>query len=485
MLETVRAYGLERLAEAGEDTAVRDAAAAYYLDLVETADPLLRTAEQAHWFRVLTAEQDNVNASVRWLIARGDAACALRFVRAIGYYGVQRGQGEADAICREVLAMAPPATMTRQLAEGQVICALMAAGWNWEIDRVRRPLMEALATLEGFGGDYGSYHPLVAIAEPLLMQYDGDTDQAQRQFERYINSGDPWLRGIGQVQLASYAVSLGRLDGAEEHCRAGLADLRALGEQWGVAMALTQLVEFTEMRGDHDASIAALTEAAALGRELGVWGDLTYVEGRLALTYARNGDFARAEAGMAAAGRHIQARGGQVDTDRWVTFMRAEMAWRCGDFAGVVRSSLAVLATIADSQAGWWQSMRAQVKARLALAELRQGDPASSAALLVEAVDCAAAWWEHPALAFVLDACAAHVLHRGGANDPRRAAALLGAAHAVRGAFDESSPDAPAARETLRAILGPEAFTAAYDSARDVGYEPAVALAREALAPVA
>ncbi len=43
MLDTVRAYGLERLADADEDTATRDAAARYYLDLVEAADPQLRT----------------------------------------------------------------------------------------------------------------------------------------------------------------------------------------------------------------------------------------------------------------------------------------------------------------------------------------------------------------------------------------------------------------------------------------------------------
>ena len=34
MLETVRAYGLERLAEAREETQVRDALAAYYLVFV-------------------------------------------------------------------------------------------------------------------------------------------------------------------------------------------------------------------------------------------------------------------------------------------------------------------------------------------------------------------------------------------------------------------------------------------------------------------
>ena len=74
MLETVRAYGLERLAEAGEETQVRDALAGYYLELVETADPLLRTSTQMRWFRVLTAEQDNINAALRWAIAQGDAA---------------------------------------------------------------------------------------------------------------------------------------------------------------------------------------------------------------------------------------------------------------------------------------------------------------------------------------------------------------------------------------------------------------------------
>jgi predicted ATPase len=39
MLETVRAYGLERLAEAGEEAAMRAAFAAYHLNLAEVADP--------------------------------------------------------------------------------------------------------------------------------------------------------------------------------------------------------------------------------------------------------------------------------------------------------------------------------------------------------------------------------------------------------------------------------------------------------------
>jgi predicted ATPase/DNA-binding SARP family transcriptional activator len=489
MLETVRAYGLERLAEANEETATRDASARYYLELAEAADLQLRTKSQGHWFRTLTAEQDNVNAAIRWAVARQDGDTALRFVRALGYYWVQRGYGEADALSREVLAMTPP-TLTVKLAEARVICSLLAAGWNWDIDSIREPLTEALDALNGLGVDKGTGHPLVAMAEPVIMQYDGASDQAVQLFERYIASRDPWLSAIGKVQIASYAVSLGRLDGVEDRCRDGLAELRALGEQWGVAVALTMLIEFTELRADHAASIEALTEAAALGREIGVWGDLGYVEGRLGVIYARAGDLDRGYAELGNARRVMEARGGQVDSDRWVALMRAELASLAGDYAEAARCCEAVLATIADNGAPWRESLRAQVKARLAVTVLRQGHPERCGQLLRQSVDAAAVRWERPALAAVLDACALYALSRGHHDERGRtvaaeqAARLLGAAHAVRGAFDESSLDAAPARAQARETLGQEAFAAAYDSALTSGYESALALAREFLSSV-
>ena len=482
MLDTVRAYGLERLAEAGEDAATKDASARYYLELAETADPLLRTKTQGHWFRLLGAEQDNVHAAIRWAVARQDADTALRFVRAMGYYWVQRGYGEADALCREVLDLTPP-PLTLPLAEARVICALMAAGWSWDIERVREPLTEALDAVNRLGADYASFHPLVAMAEPVVRQYDGATDQALQLFERYIASRDPWLRAIGKVYISSYAVSLGRLDDAEERCRAGLAELRALGEQWGVALALTMLVEFTELRADHAASIDALTEAAAMGRDSGVWGDLGYMEARLGVIYARAGDLDRGYAEFGKARQVMEARGGQVDSDRWVAFMLAELASLAGDYAEAARCCDRVLAAIADTAAPWWEHLRAQVKARLAVAVLRQGDAERCARLLRESLDAAAAWHECPALAAVLDACAIYALSRDSFDERGRAAAaeqaarLLGAAHAVRGAFDESSLDASPARAQAREALGTEAFQAVYESALASTYESGLALA--------
>jgi ATP/maltotriose-dependent transcriptional regulator MalT len=178
-----------------------------------------------------------------------------------------------------------------------------------------------------------------------------------------------------------------------------------------------------------------------------------------------------------------------VDSDRWVALMRAELASLAGDYDEAARCCEAVLATIADNGAPWWESLRAQVKARLAVALLRQGHQERCARLLRESLNAAAPWWERPATAALLDACALYALsgdpgHERRTADAEQAARLLGAAHAARGAFDESSLDAPAARAQAREALGEEAFAAAYESALASGYEPALALAREFLSAV-
>jgi predicted ATPase len=500
MLETVRAYALERLTEAGEADTVRNALACFFCELAETADPLLRTADQMRWFRLLSAEQDNTHAALRWAVARGDAGTALRLVRALGYYWVQLGHGEGDGLAREVLALTPPDPPTKATAEARVICAMLAAGWSYDLESVKEQLIEAVAGIAAWADDPGDLHPLAAMGEPLLLQFTGGREQVEALYDRYATAGDPWLRAMGRFYRAQHASEMGRVDGVEEELRVALREFRAMGERWGIALVLTILADVIDLRADDAATIAALEEAVAIGRELNAWGDLSYVEARLALVRARSGDLARARGELDRIGRAALARRGQIDIDRWVTFMRAELAWREGDPAVVVDCCTQVLAAFDSYQAVWWEALRARIRSRLALAVLAQGDEARCRELLDAALRAAAAWTEHPALAGVLDACACYTLRRAGlaptvglaptagpaptavtAGRAELAARLLGAAHAVRGAFDESSLDAPQARAAARDTLGPAAFDAAYRSAADSTYQTALELAHAAL----
>jgi predicted ATPase/DNA-binding SARP family transcriptional activator len=509
MLETVRAYALERLAEAGEATAARDVFARYFCELAETADSLLRTAGQMRWFHLLSAEQDNMHAALRWAIARRDAGTALRFVRALGYYWVQLGHGEGDALAREVLALAPPDPPTKTTAEGRVICAMLAAGWSYDIEAVKEQLAEGIAGIAEWAREEGALHPLAAMAEPLLLQFNGGREQVREVYDRYATARDPWLRAMGMFYRAMHASEMGRLDGVEEELRVALREFRALGERWGTALVLTVLADLTDLRADHAASIAALEEAVAIGRELGAWSDLAYVEARLAIIRARTGELDRARSELDQVARDALARRGQIDIDRWVTFMRTELAWREENLPVVVDYCLEALTAFDARQAIWWEPLRARIRGRLAMAVLAQGDAERCRELLAAALDAAATWTEHPPLAAVLDACACYVLrrtdaapashtsHTGRTSDAsdanadaahagdlaraELAARLLGAAHAVRGAFDESSLDAPQARDAARDALGRAAFDAAYRSSADETYQSAIDLARAAL----
>ncbi len=78
MLETLRAYGLERLDGSGQTASLRDRHAAFFLALVESAGEALRGAQQPVWLRRLEAEHGNIRAALEWSIGQGDAATAVR-----------------------------------------------------------------------------------------------------------------------------------------------------------------------------------------------------------------------------------------------------------------------------------------------------------------------------------------------------------------------------------------------------------------------
>ena len=83
MLETVREYALERIAECGEEAAVRRAHAAYCLVLAEEGNPELSSAERSRWLSQCDAEIDNFRSALDWLFQTQDSDWGLRLCMAL------------------------------------------------------------------------------------------------------------------------------------------------------------------------------------------------------------------------------------------------------------------------------------------------------------------------------------------------------------------------------------------------------------------
>ena len=82
MLDTVRAYARERLAERGERTATLTRLSAYLRGLAFTAGEQLEGPDNAAWSIRIDGEQDDLRSMVRWAIAGDDAETAIRLTRA-------------------------------------------------------------------------------------------------------------------------------------------------------------------------------------------------------------------------------------------------------------------------------------------------------------------------------------------------------------------------------------------------------------------
>ena len=86
MLDTIKEYARDRLAEAGESDLARHAHLAYFTGLAETAEPHLRRAEQLEWLATLEVEHDNIGSAMRGALAAGEAHAAMRLAAGAGWY---------------------------------------------------------------------------------------------------------------------------------------------------------------------------------------------------------------------------------------------------------------------------------------------------------------------------------------------------------------------------------------------------------------
>jgi predicted ATPase/transcriptional regulator with XRE-family HTH domain len=90
MLETIREYARERLAEAGELERAQERHLAYELALAEAAEPLLSTSDQQVGLARLEQDHDNLRAALDWAVDY-DPEGALRLSGALAQFWLTRG----------------------------------------------------------------------------------------------------------------------------------------------------------------------------------------------------------------------------------------------------------------------------------------------------------------------------------------------------------------------------------------------------------
>ncbi|GIJ68905.1 BTAD domain-containing putative transcriptional regulator [Virgisporangium ochraceum] len=266
MLETVRAFGAEQLALAGEAQRFRAAHAHYFLDVVEAAGPHLMRAEQLDWLRRLDDEYDNLHGALRQALQDREVHLGLRLISALTPYWWLRGvRGAGAGLAMELLAMLPD-ELVPGLEEEYALCVLHAASGPPSRDlRVHLKVVDAfMAGLEAM--------PQRPFLNVMWAVNSGppidDADYILALSRRWQRLTDPWLRALMHLGLGYIKWYAGDADGAGREFEAGIAELRTIGERWGLATMLSASADLADARGDLARAAALTDEAMAVAAQL-------------------------------------------------------------------------------------------------------------------------------------------------------------------------------------------------------------------------
>ena len=456
MLETIREYGIEQLAEHDELSPTRTAHAHYFAALADQADARLRGPEQLPWFRRLEAERDNLLAALRWLAEDGDARRALRLAVSLGWFWVLAGSPN-DATAAIQLAHAVPGDadpLDRFIAEN-----LLLFGDDAMIADVRTDLTALLDELDELDL---SPRPVAVAAAPVLAWFSSEPARAERLFARSLESEDAWVRATVPLALAQTAENVGDVEGIRRHLDEALGAFRALGERWGLTATLSSVASLRMLEDDLDGAAAALEEARALFQELGADSD----NARLLLDIAgvrwRQGDLEGAR-DYARRSRDATDVGG-IESAFAGAFL-ARLGWLLGDEDEARALIAAALRTTERVAPGRPERAHIQsaVRASAALIAVEDDDLETAREHLALAYPAAIETQDQPIVALVGVALAAYASRVG---DAAAAAEILGAAARLRGAEDRTDPTIVRLTAHLRETLGDEAYEAAFTAGR-------------------
>jgi predicted ATPase/class 3 adenylate cyclase len=271
LLETIRQFAAERLAETGEGEAAAVAAAhrAHFLSVAETAAPHLTAPDQGRWLARLDADQANLQRATAHAAADPDGTTlALRFGVALKRYWIARLRLEEDNRLLGPVLDRPEARADPHLFTAALVVA--ALGRGPDITTALQRGEQAVAAARRLGDE----RLLIDSLAPLCGNYclAGQPEKGlplgQESLERARRLGDDVLLGGSLLMFLMSADLIGPAR-AEQLFAEAIACTERSGDQL-IAYLLRNNAGVHALRaGDLSAARAHLEHATRAAREIG------------------------------------------------------------------------------------------------------------------------------------------------------------------------------------------------------------------------
>ena len=264
LLEVIRAFAGERLAEAGELAVVRERHTGYCTDLAEQSASMLLGPAQAVWAARLDQETANLQAARRWC-AEDPARAGTSLRLAAGLYqwwGIRGLLAEGAAWLEDALARDGGPARARAMALYGLGLILSFRG---EPVRARDLFTRSIECSQRCGWEHGEAHALVHLgpARALCGDAAGAAQACDRAIALARRVGDPWLEACALFRAAFTATLAGDMTRARQLAAASVARSVATGDRRLRAFTLMTVAECLIRDGNAAEASTLLREALA------------------------------------------------------------------------------------------------------------------------------------------------------------------------------------------------------------------------------
>jgi predicted ATPase/class 3 adenylate cyclase/Tfp pilus assembly protein PilF len=335
MLESLRAYGEERLQTTGDGEAAWKRHREFFAELAERAKPELAGPQQATWLARLDADHGNLRAAFARPGAEG-AATRFRLVSALRPFWFERGSWSEGADWA-AQCLAGKAEVRDELRADALICGGIMAYYRADYQHSTALFEEALELSRRIGYQASMANALDNLGNIAQRQGDYATARTRREealaIRRDIGDREAiavslhnlgWMANelrdyvsaracltealdlLGDARLgARTALTLnllacvadreGKTDEARELFGQSLALWRETGNEWGAAQVLINLGVMADSEGDLAQARALYTEALTVHQRAAAKLDIAICLCNLAGVSQQEGDYGDAE----------------------------------------------------------------------------------------------------------------------------------------------------------------------------------------------
>jgi non-specific serine/threonine protein kinase len=292
LLETIREFALEKLAQSQEMESTKNRHLDFYLQFVEEAEPKIKGPEELIWYARLEAEHDNLRAALGWALESRNAEAALKLASSLSFFWFVQGHMREGIIWLEkALEKSQGASLASRAKALRFLGGLLISSEKKDFDQISKLFKESLELYRKQDNQSGIAWILNQLGVIAMMQ--GEFNKAKQLLEESLalrkEIGDPW--DIAQTLQNFAPLSLRQNDyaSAREFAEKTITWFQRAGYKRGVVRTSMDLAEIARLEGDSANAVAILTKALPQFLQFGDrWSSAEVLESLATLTIERS-----------------------------------------------------------------------------------------------------------------------------------------------------------------------------------------------------